>query len=53
MNGGKDEASIFKQKNLKAIRRNRILRKILFFSMAAIALALMIAVLMSYILDKA
>ncbi len=53
MNGGKDEASVFKQKSLKAIKRNRILRKVLFFSMVAIASALMIAVLISYVLDKA
>lgn len=53
MNSGKDEASIFKEKSLKAIKRNRILRKVLFCSMATIALGLMIAILISYILDNA
>ncbi len=47
---GQDEASRFKQQSLKAIKRNRIFKKIIFYSMVTVAVALMIAVLISYTL---
>lgn len=42
-----DEASRFKQQSFNAIRRNRILKRISFYLMAFIALAMIIAVLVS------